>query len=161
MSADGFGVSHPARRLYTCSNWVVLAGRGRVGPLTAAVDGLLADNPRDVPLAELVADIAALHTQEQRLTGYKTTSQRFGRGRLLTRLVSGASVGPLCWHGHRRGWLPRRCTPRGSARSQNRNWPGSQPTAHQGSDAVQGLLHGTGPGSLLISQIREHLAERV
>jgi hypothetical protein len=48
-----------------------VGGSGRLDPLTAAVDVLLAGNHRDVPLAELVADIAALHTQEQRLAAAK------------------------------------------------------------------------------------------
>jgi hypothetical protein len=43
------------------------SGSGRLGPLTAAVDTLLAADHRDVPLVDLCADIAALYTQEQRL----------------------------------------------------------------------------------------------
>ncbi|MCB8998394.1 MAG: DUF222 domain-containing protein, partial [Actinobacteria bacterium] len=50
---------------------VVGGGSGALAPLTAAVDGLVAANHRDVPLADLVADIAVLHTQEQRLAAAK------------------------------------------------------------------------------------------
>jgi len=50
---------------------VVGAGSGRLDPLTEAVDGLLGADHRDVPLVDLVADIAALHTLEQRLAAAK------------------------------------------------------------------------------------------
>ncbi len=46
-------------------------GSGRFAALTESVDGLLAADHRDVPLVDLVADIAALHTQEQRLAAVK------------------------------------------------------------------------------------------
>ncbi len=44
---------------------------GMLDPLTEAVDGLLAADHRDESLVDLVADIAALHTQEQRLAAAK------------------------------------------------------------------------------------------
>ena len=50
---------------------VVGGGSGLLGPLTAAVDALLAADHRDGSLVDLVADIAGLHTQEQRLAAVK------------------------------------------------------------------------------------------
>lgn len=46
-------------------------GSGLLDALTAAVDDLLANDHRDGSLADLVADIATLHTQEQRLAAVK------------------------------------------------------------------------------------------
>lgn len=46
-------------------------GSGLVTPLVQAVDGLLDTDPRDIALVDLVADIAAIHEQEQRLAAAK------------------------------------------------------------------------------------------
>ena len=67
-------LSYPSHRLDICSKWVVWWGVVRLGildPLTAAVDALLAADHRDGSLVDLVADIAGLHTQEQRLAAVK------------------------------------------------------------------------------------------
>ncbi|MGV1050505.1 MAG: DUF222 domain-containing protein, partial [Solirubrobacterales bacterium] len=50
---------------------VVGGGSGLLDALTAAVDALLAADHRDGSLVDLVADIAGLHTQEQRLAAVK------------------------------------------------------------------------------------------
>ena len=47
------------------------SGSGLLDPLTAAVDDLLTADHRDGSLVDLVADIATLHTQQQRLAAVK------------------------------------------------------------------------------------------
>jgi len=51
-------------------------GSGVLGRLTEAVDGLVAADHRAVPLADLVADIAGLHVQEQRLAAVRLAMVR-------------------------------------------------------------------------------------
>ena len=51
-------------------------GSGVLADLTAAVDALLAADPRDVPLVDLVGDIAVLYTQEQRLAAVRLAMVR-------------------------------------------------------------------------------------